>query len=233
MGIDSDRYYAVITGDIIGFKKLPLDVRKNMHRTISGVSRALRTAFPGLLPYDLSVFRGDGWQMLLIEPVWALRAALFTRGFIRASESAHRVDTRMAIGIGRVDYVPENHVTAGDGEAYRCSGKLLGEMDGPGRGTIRYGAPGVPDAPALDVIARLTGALADHWSDRMARAMVGALRGESLGRIAATWSPPVTRQAVGKHLERAGWPSIRQAMDVFELLQAKATGAAKLPCASG
>lgn len=222
--IDTGRIHAVITGDIIGFKKLPLDIRKNMHHTLRVANRELRSAFPGLLPYDISVFRGDGWQMLLADPVMALRAALLTRGLIRSSVSSHRMDTRLAIGIGGIDYVPENHVTAGDGEAYRCSGKLLSEMDGTRQGTMRYAYPGVPEASALDAIVRLTGALADRWSDRMASAMVGVLQGKNQDRIAGEWSPPVTRQAVGKHLERAAWPAIRQALEIFETLQASFSG---------
>ncbi len=229
--IDTGRIHAVITGDIIGFKKLPLDIRKSMHHTLGVANRELRSAFPGLLPYDISVFRGDGWQMLLADPVLALRAALMIRGLIRSSVSSHRMDTRLAIGIGRIDYVPENHVTAGDGEAYRCSGKLLSEMDGTRRGTMRYASTGAQEAEvsALDALVRLTGALADRWSDRMAQAMVGVLQGKSQDRIASDWVPPVTRQAVGKHLERAAWPSIRHALEVFEALQAR-IGGLQDPC---
>jgi len=41
---------------------------------------------------------------------------------------AGKFDTRMAIAIGTVDFVPDDRVSRGDGHAYRDSGNALEQM---------------------------------------------------------------------------------------------------------
>lgn len=228
MDADSFQYWGVITGDIIGFSGLDLSLRRRMPGVVVEGGRRLCETFEAIMPWDVDVFRGDGWQALISRPALALRAALFFRANIIAAAEGQPVDTRMAIGIGPVDYVPERNVAAGDGYAYRVSGKTLEGMASPRKGNlrcafVREGVPenripaDMPDEELIDAVVRLSGAIGDRWRARRARVVAGALRGFTQKRIAAMWpGGPVSRQAVGKHLERAGWHGVNHALRVFE-----------------
>ena len=237
------RCVAVITGDFTGFSGLALVVRMKAPGIVRNAGQSMVRAFGPVMPSDIDVFRGDGWQALLSDPVLALRAALFFRAFIISRIDHPGIDTRMAIGIGSVDYVPPGNVAAGDGPAYRASGKRLESMTTPRRGLIRCafapcamsegitdftpgaaaGGPGqatIPDEEMVDALVRLAGAAGGLWRARRAMAVEGALKGWRQTEIAANWPEsaggPISRQAVGRHLERAGWHGIAHAVDVFE-----------------
>ncbi len=245
------RCVAVITGDFTGFSGLARSVRMKASGIVRNAGQSLVRAFGPVMPSDIDVFRGDGWQALLSDPVLALRAALFFRAFIISRIDHPGIDTRIAIGIGSVDYVPPGNVAAGDGAAYRASGKRLESMITPRRGIIRCafapcampggttdfisnrsmhltpgaatGGPGqasIPDEEMVDALVRLAGAAGGQWRTRRAMAVGGALKGWRQAEIAAGWPEsaggPISRQAVGRHLERAGWHGIAHAVNVFE-----------------
>ena len=172
--------------------------------------------FSDAMPESVDVFRGDGWQMILTDPGVVFRAGLFFRAFIRAHAPVRQTDVRMALAVGSVDYVPAGNVSAGDGEAFRRSGKLLESMSTPKAGTMRFAMDGSAAALAIDGMAALAGGIAEKWTPNQARAVMGALAGMTQQQIAAGWGKPISHQAVGRHLKRAGWPAIRHAVAVFE-----------------
>ncbi len=227
MTFSPKKYVAVITGDVIAFKSLPASVRSRMPQVIVDAGRSFNDAFGPAMPWDADVFRGDGWQALIEDPVQGLRAALFFRAYIRSVVTGHNVDTRMAIGIGPVDYVPPGNIAAGDGAAYRASGSLLGKMNSARKGRIRctFAHPpererdfleDTPDQELIDAVVRLAGTIGDSWRSRRALAVTGALKGWTQAVIAQNWPGPISRQAVGKHLQRAGWDAISHGLAVFE-----------------
>ncbi|MFZ2631057.1 MAG: hypothetical protein WA081_02740 [Desulfosalsimonadaceae bacterium] len=242
MKVDPKKNYAVITGDFIGFSGLPAQVRQRMYFVLKECGNALESAFPGILPCEVDVFRGDGWQVLINDPALSLRAALFIRAHIRfhLPEAATangfgektgikpeinpkiQMNTRLSIGVGPIDYVPDNRVSAGDGPAFRRSGKLLEKMASPKAGTMRFAAEGEDDirmGRLLDGIVRLTGELADRWTSKQALAVTGALQGWTHPQIARLWPEGVDPRTVGKHLQKAGWNAISHGLRVFEAAQ--------------
>lgn len=216
MNIDPEQKYAVITGDFIGFSGLPAIVRQEMYFILKTCGHELAEAFTGIMPYEMDVFRGDGWQMLIVNPAYSLRCALFVRAFIKAHAPVKTVDMRMAIGVGKIDYVPEGRVSAGDGAAFRLSGKLLDRMTSPKAGSMRFSANGWDDEPLLDGIAQMIGAFAGLWTARQSLAMTGALREWSRNQIAGLWMDPISTRAIGKHLERAHWHAVNHGLMAFE-----------------
>lgn len=234
MKIEPQKNYAVITGDFIGFSGLPAEVRQRMYFVLKDGGKELSKAFPGILPCEIDVFRGDGCQALINDPPLSLRAALFIRAYVRSrflentpekssgreiSTSGVAVDTRLAIGVGLVDYVPENRAAAGDGPAFRRSGKLLDQMTSPLSGTMRFAADGVGDARTgklLNGVALLIGDLADHWNPGQALALTGWLRGWTHPQIARLWPDGIAPQTVERYLQKAGWSVIQHGLKVFE-----------------
>jgi hypothetical protein len=209
--------YAVITGDFIGFSPLSAETREALYHIAQAGSTRLQSVFEKSMPEPVAIYRGDAWQMLLSRPVAALRAGLLFRSYVRSRAPFQAVDMRMAIGVGAVDYVPDGNVSAGDGPAFRLSGKLLEAMATPRNGTLRFAMNGSSAAKALDGLAVLAGCLAERWSPSQAQAIEGALCKLTQQQIAESWVPRrVSYQAVGGHLRRAGWPALRHALASYE-----------------
>ncbi len=148
------RMLAVVTGDIVGFSRRCIDARRSFACCMDRICGILAGVYRGLIPGKPGVYRGDGWQVLLADPVFSLRFCLYVRAALKVV-CAFDYDTKMAIGIGTVDYLPESHtVSAGDGEAFRLSGRL---MDKIGADPARWLAL---DCHAKDLSVRLSSLVA-------------------------------------------------------------------------
>jgi hypothetical protein len=216
MNVDPNRNYAVISGDFIGFSELPADIREASYHLVKQAGTELARLFPTAMPWEVDMFRGDGWQFVLADPVISLRAALFFRAYLRARAGGFSTDVRLAIGVGPIDYVPDNRVSAGDGTAFRLSGRLLDQMARQKAGSMRFVMENRELALPLDGITLLIGALADSWTERQARAVTGALEGLKTIQIAGFWPNKISYQAAGKHISRARWPEIQTGLKIFE-----------------
>ena len=210
MKVSAQKDYAVITGDIVDSSKLPKAQRKILPSLIAKASRDTRKAFPDAVPLDVDVFRGDGWQLLVGDVARCLRVGLFFRACLRSTAKRGRgLDTRVAIGVGRVDFVRER-VSQGDGEAYRLSGRALETMPRKQRLLLVEASAKAADAQAT--IVRLVDVLVQNWTGRQALAVCGALRGWTQEEIAKEWPESISQQAVTKHLEGAEWPALAAAL---------------------
>jgi len=178
-------------------------------------SRALLEEFEDSVPLSVDIFRGDSWQMLVSNPPQALRLALFYRAMLRAKMESHKFDTRMAIGIGRIDFIPGSRVSEGYGEAYQLSGTALETM--PKANNMSFVFPGKELEKILNVIIQLIDVISSRWSDKQALAVTGAMRGWKQEKIAKMWwKKKVSQQAVAQHLARAGWYPVEKGILFFE-----------------
>jgi hypothetical protein len=214
MKIEKGRLYAVITGDVVSFSKLPTEKRQTLNRIMKKGSEAVRKAFKGSVPLEVDVFRGDSWQLLVSDAALSLRLALFFRAYLRAAMGTGKFDTRMAIGVGTIDFVPDDRVSKGDGQAYRHSGNALEQMTKASNMCFRF--PGRDIEESLDVLIHLMDVLAMNWSEKQALAVTGALQGLKQEKIGSLWKPPITQQSVNRHLQRAGWFAVEKAVGFFE-----------------
>jgi hypothetical protein len=209
-----DRRYAVITGDIVASSRLAVSERMRLLKVMAESSRLVRGFMGKALPLEVDVFRGDSWQMLVTDPPRSLRAGLLFRALLRAKMESLHFDTRLAIGIGTADLIPRRRVSEGTGEAFRRSGLAL---DGMKKRRMSFSFPEAATEGELDAIVHLLDGLATGWTDRQARAMVGAMRGKTQKEISASWgSPPITQQTAAQHLESAGWHAVKHGIEEFE-----------------
>jgi hypothetical protein len=211
MKLPRNSLQAVLTGDVIDSSWLSSADRRKLPLLLKRAARELRKAFPSIVPYELDVFRGDSWQLVISEPVLCVRAALFLRSSVIASGLAgQRTDTRVAIAVGRIDFVPGGRVSEGDGPAYRASGEALDALTDQVRMSLAAG----PGASARDasVVVRLIDAIVQEWTGRQALAVTGRLRDWTQAQIARLWPEPITQQSVARHLERAHWPAVEEAL---------------------
>lgn len=208
--------YAVITGDVVGYTALSEDRRAGLLDALRHAHGQVRRHYTERVSTTLDVFRGDSWQFVMSAPDESLRAALL----FRATMISRTLDTRLAIGIGTVDFLPSAGVPTGDGEAFRISGKALDGMARDERMVVRaQGAIGSMDPATLDVLVALMDALVSTWTPGQAAAVAGALVGLSQKTIASEWEGGAIRQqAVAQHQNRARWNTIARALEHFAVI---------------
>lgn len=212
--IEPGKDYAVITGDVIDSSSLTGPERKKLPALLHRISDELQQWRGDDWVTPLSVFGGDSWQILLRNPGDALRIGLFVRASVIASPL--RIDTRFAIGIGGIDFVPEAGIEEADGEAFRLSGRLLAEEAAKPR-EIRLGTgDGERDAPWRPSLDLLDALVRNTWTEKRAHAIAGRLRGWTLQQTGEHASPPVSRQTVKRHLSEASEDEISLAVEQFE-----------------
>lgn len=215
------RLYAVLTGDLVRSsaldKKQLYAVRQEL-LTAAGTLNAAEWADGKLLRGEPEFFRGDAWQMLLSEPRWALRAAIYLRGVFLAQGL---VDTRVAVGIGQVDSISRTRVSLSRGQAFTLSGRALDQM------SPRYRmAVVLPDgsellAQWLPVVVGLCDGLISRWQLRQARivSLMALHKSGSRADIGRMIKPrSISQQAVSKSLAGAGWSGLEQALEQFEAI---------------
>lgn len=212
-----NRLFAVITGDIIASTNLPFNSRDKLYQVMIQTSRSIEEKFIAYLPMGVEIFSGDSWQMILSNPIKALRLSLFYRAMLRAKMESHRIDTKIAIAIGEIDSIPDNRVIEGYGEAFELSGRALEKM--PKASNMCFVFPDKKIENILNTVIQLIDTISSKWSDKQALAITGALQGWKQEKIAKTlWEKEISQQAIAQHLSSAGWHSVEKGILFFEQL---------------
>ena len=215
MRVDREKYYGVITGDIVGSARYTGSKRQRLNKAMKLAGDRLLESFPDSLTIPVDIFRGDSWQCIIEKPEQCLRIGLSYRAGVKAILNDNKADSRVAVGIGRIEFLPENRVSEGDGEAFRISGRLIENLpQGSRMGFAISGKENRKDAEAISVIVSLIDAIAGGWTAKQCLAVAGALRGYSQARIADVWHPnPISQQSVAQHLNRSNWNVIGKALE--------------------
>ncbi len=201
-----NRRYAVLTGDVVGSSKLDPMSRRALPDALKKASAAARSVFKRTIPLEADIFRGDSWQVVVADSHLGLRVALFFRAYLRGHWLDAGLDTRIAIGIGAISFLPKQRVSQGDGPAFRASGELLESM--PKARRLRLSIEDRERLAGVDAVVALVDALMNRWTQRQALAVVGALKGQKQEEIAKSWAPPVKQQVIARHLQQANWEVI-------------------------
>jgi hypothetical protein len=221
MKSEQTQRYAVITGDIVKYSNLPVEQRQDLEPLLHDCGKQIGQHFADELASPLIVFRGDSWQLVLKNPRAALRTALYLRALLIAAshdQNKQRLDTRFAIGVGAIDFLPNKTNTSGGGIAFVLSGRKLDEIKpGSGMGISIDDKDSHPLSKTWDVIVQLIDALARDWTPSQATAISWALLNLIQKEIAKKYSPPISQQGVAKHLNSAAWPTVERAIEFYEI----------------
>jgi len=125
--METGKIYAVLTGDLIGSSRFRIQQREEV---LSHLKESFKEISPDIIASPFVIFRGDSFQGVLSRPDEALNAALIIRASLLSKFKGKRtrLDARIAIGIGTIDYLPPDQAGEGDGEAFRNSGLELDKM---------------------------------------------------------------------------------------------------------
>ncbi len=152
---------------------------------------------------------GDGWQIAINRPRFALRSALFIQARLRSLHEDYATRIATAIGDGALPKDANTDLNGAYGPAFQDSGRLLEAL--PNR-TLMACA----DGGALDAAFRLADHISQGWTQAQARALSVILPPDSGPRRIAAEQLGISRQAVDQALWAAGYPAISDALKQIE-----------------
>jgi len=207
--------YAVLTGDIVSSSRINQQRGNRVLEEILAVEKNIKGQFPSSVHAGIDVFRGDSWQLVVRDPISALRIALYFRAQLRSTAG---MDSRISIGYGTVDYLPAEEVSTGTGAAFTLSGMGMKELLKPVRMKLKFSLEQNSTLTrSLDTITGLIDLQVQRWTRKQAAASAGSLVGMTQEQIAFNWADePVSQQAISQHLESAGWYQIRESLLFME-----------------
>jgi len=217
---------AVLTGDLVGSTGLTdAQIRTAFSMLENEVVAVLKTWAGQTLQPVFARSRGDGWQMRLGQPAFALRCALFVRAALKsqhedaASSNAGGYDaqsvrpsgvrTRIAIATGFGDPATPENLNEATGPVFVASGRALDAM--PKGATLAH-ASGGPLAAAT----RLADHISADWTQPQAKAMQHALAPDAPTRAEIGAALGKSRQAVDQALAAAGYKALSDALRLIE-----------------
>ena len=158
--------FAVITGDIVKSQNIKDFNRQTLIESLKSSFEEINAQLlqENELPFE--IYRGDSFQAVIKQPQIALEIGLMLRAKIRSLTQFTRKDntywdTRLAIGIGNIDYFADRIVES-DGEAFKFSGKVLDSMKKDER--LKIHTPWNEVNEELKVECRFADAIISRWS---------------------------------------------------------------------
>ena len=206
--------YAVLTGDVVGSSKLGKAARRELPVALKKAAQAARSFYGKAVPLDADVFRGDSWQLIVMDAKLGLRVAVFFRAHLHSNSPEVGLDSRIAIGIGTITFVPRDQVSQGDGPAFHESGKVLESM--PRSRRLALSVAETETLAGIPPVIGLIDTAMERWTEKQSLAVLGMLQGFPQSQIAGLWTPPVTQPVVARHLRQAGWEAVEAGLVYVE-----------------
>jgi len=217
--------YAVLSGDLVKSSRLSKKQLDHVRSVFRKASHEVGDWKAGLVEGEPDFFRGDAWQMLLSDPTYGLRVAIYLRAALMARVNA---DTRVVIGLGGVRDVKKRRISQSTGEAFEDSGTMLDRMPNYYKMSIVAPRSAGSIVNLLEAVGNLCDMLVSRWTTRQAEIVLAALppvfpkdkdgppafvTHEDISRVL---KPQISRQAVSKALLASGWHGLRSAIRQFE-----------------
>ncbi len=219
--METGKIYAVLTGDLIGSSRFRIQQREEV---LSNLKDSFKKISPDIISSPFMVFRGDSFQGVLARPEEALKATLIIRDSLlsRFKGKRTRLDARIAIGIGTIDYLPGDQVGEGDGEAFRNSGPELDKMK-KGEQNIIVSSPWAEINEELRTECALLDALIQRWTKEQAEAILFQIQEPELQRSKQTQEGiakilKISQSALSQRLKTGGSWAVQVFLERFKII---------------
>lgn len=202
------KHIAVLTGDIVNSTALGEAKLEQAMSALDKQAQRLSAIYDE--PMHFSRHRGDGWQIILTKPEYALRITLSFRATLRTL--GKEFDSRIACATGDAELPLEENLNHETGAPFIQSGLLLQVITDDKTLRIAHAHGG-----AISAAFVLADFISQSWTPPQAKAINYALEKEgyhSLTYIAEQIGK--SRQAVSKSLDGAGYPSLEIALTSIE-----------------
>ncbi len=215
--------WAVLTGDIVASSAMSADELDEVILNIQGAS--LDGSHWKFVDgnSNLTGFArrgGDGWQIAISAPSFALRFGLYLRARLKSLNADYSSRIAVSVGDGVLPVIRGRGVinpssfelsdlNSAHGPAFTASGRLMEALDGH---TLMAHASG----GAIDATFRLADHISQGWTQAQARSLCLMLPPGAGPRRVAAETLGISRQAVDQALNGAGYPALIDALEAIE-----------------
>ncbi len=116
---------AVLSGDIVKSTKMTAKQLDTVRDVLEVAVKEARI-WSGVTMHGPDFYRGDAWQLVVEDPRWFLRLAVWMKTSLAVSP--FKAQTRIAIGVGEAEAVDPDVVSRSIGDAFTLSGRALDAM---------------------------------------------------------------------------------------------------------
>ena len=180
---------SIITGDIVNSRKLPSKT------WIDGLKELLNTK--GKNPSEWEIYRGDEFQIEIINPEEALLTALQIKAYLKTL----KLDARMSIGFGEKTYTAAT-VSESNGTAFVRSGELFETLKKQ-KTTLAINSGNNDLDTEMNLMLRLGLTFMDNWLVQSAEFVLASIGNKSLSQEEIGVKLGINQAAVSRRRKRA------------------------------
>ncbi|MEO0293981.1 MAG: SatD family protein [candidate division WOR-3 bacterium] len=211
--MEKDNIYAVITGDIVKSRNLG-ERREEVLNLIREGINSLFSLKKGSFGGFSDIFRGDSFQLLVLNPSLALEIVVFLKAYLIAKITNKKIELRVGIGIGKIESFNPTNIRESDGEAFRLSGEAIDNISKYRRFLIKSNNPELNRY--FNFISSSIDAITSHWSPLQAEAILLWISGEN--QISIGEKLGISQPAIHQRLQLGGHFALKEAFELFEYL---------------
>lgn len=194
---------SVITGDIKHSRKV-----KTPKLWLSPLKKILSEA--GSSPHAWEVYRGDSFQVEIINPADALQFAIRIKAALKTLKDA---DVRMAIGIGKKEFT-SSRLAESNGQAFIYSGEKLETLKKE-RTNLAIQTPWTEVDKELNVLIKLGLIAMDHWTRRSAELVALLMSSGDLTQKKLAKKLNITQSSISERMQRSYYSEIMDLEAVY------------------
>jgi hypothetical protein len=180
---------SIITGDIINSRKLPSTI------WIDGLKELLNTK--GKNPSEWEIYRGDEFQIEIINPEEALLTAFQIKAYLKTL----KLDARMSIGFGDKTYSAAT-ISESNGTAFVRSGELFETLKKQ-KTTLAINSGNSDLDTEMNLMLRLGLTFMNNWLVQSAEFVVVSIENKSLSQEEIGVKLGINQAAVSRRRKRA------------------------------
>lgn len=196
--------HAVLTADIVNSTRLSQATEKKLLKCLQEL----------LAPHRFEFYRGDSFQVFMINATAALQTALLCRtaAIGISGSTAVASDIRISIGIGKVRN-PVKALGTAKGEAFVLSGRAFDDLTNAGTRLVMAASNSMANE-GLQVISNYLNAIFKDMTGKQASVIFELLKGESQQTVAAKFKK--SKSTIHQHVTAGRWPEIENLLQHYQ-----------------
>ena len=166
----------------------------------------------GSSPYTWEIYRGDSFQLEVVNPANALETAILIKASIKCIKN---IDVRMAIGIGNKNF-DSGKITESNGSAFIFSGeqfeKLIKEKQ-----NLAIASESKSFDRDINFCLRLALTFMDNWSENSAEIVKVVLENPGLSQEEIGERLGIKQNSVSTRLKRAHFNEVMELIQIYQI----------------
>lgn len=202
---ENTQIVTVLTGDLVNSTALGSEKVEMAFERLQEVAKDLEAWHGGSLLFTRH--RGDGWQVVLREPKYALRSVVSLRAAVKAI--GPEFDTYIGVATGPVISIKSQNLNTYNDEVFASSGSALEAAKGDGTGVRTYSFDTAEEFTTMVLADFMT----STWTPIQSRTvlpMISLLNPPTYSELAKRLNK--SRQAVTKSLNGLGFEHLTMAI---------------------